>query len=125
MWGNQYILVVGDFNYPEHNWGEGEPVAGIGERNSAPKFLECTRDVFFTQHVKQPTRHRLHQILNFLDLVFSNEDGMVNDVEVGESLGKSDHSVVTFSFTCETSTATTSTKNSCMIVETTIGCATW
>ena len=35
---------------------------------------------------------------------------MVNDVEVGEPLGKSDHSVVTFSFTCETSIADTSTE---------------
>ena len=40
--GATHILVVGDFNYPELNWGDDEPVAGIGARNSALKFLECS-----------------------------------------------------------------------------------
>ena len=37
---------------------------------------------------------------NILDLILTNEEGIVNDVLVKEPLGKSDHAVLSFFFEC-------------------------
>lgn len=55
--------IVGDFNFPSIKWDD----RWEGEDND--KFVECIRDSFLTQKVKNPTRHRKRETPNLLDLV--------------------------------------------------------
>ena len=50
----------------------------------------------------QPTRVRHGQEPSVLDLVLTNEEGMIENIEYGNPLGKSDHLVLTFEFKCYT-----------------------
>ena len=80
---NEITLVMEDFNLPGIKWDSNE-ASGNEE-----KFLECIQDSFFTQHVLLPTRGD-----NILDLVMSNEEGLVENLTVGEPFRTSDHCVI-------------------------------
>ena len=58
------------------------------------------RDAFLTQHIMEPTRYRVNQVQHLLDLIFTNEDEMVNNYDVKDPLGKSDHCLITFTCQC-------------------------
>ena len=79
---NEITLVMGNFNFPGIKW-ESDEASG-----NAEKFLECIQDSFFTQHVLLPTSGD-----HILDLVMSNEEGLVENLTVGEPFGTSDHCV--------------------------------
>ena len=93
-------LLLGDFNMPEINWESNTTT--VGEDHKATKFVECIRDTFWFQHVKHPTRVRQGNEPSVLDLIFSNEENMVEKVNFLSSLGKSDHLVLTFNLVCYT-----------------------
>ena len=96
-----HLLIVGDFNIPHVDWDlllSYEPVSHISHR-----FLELINDCFLTQHVKEPTRFREGQVPSLLDLVLTNEDGMVRDIQYLAPLGNSDHVVLRFDLVCYTS----------------------
>ena len=78
-------IVMGDFN-SQVDW---ETRAACGE---SALLLEFANNEFLTQWVREPTRGD-----NILDLVFTSEDDIVEDVSVGEELGGSDHQLVRFS----------------------------
>ena len=44
-------------------------------------FIEQVRNCYFYQHTAKPTRSRNMQTLHMLDLIFTNEEGMVADIE--------------------------------------------
>ena len=90
-----HLLVCGDFNYPSINW----ETNSTNEPN-AQKFLESCDDAYVHQHIEKPTRARLGQCHNVLDLVFSNEENMVGEIAYESPLGKSDHSCLVFEFRC-------------------------
>ena len=98
-----HILVNGDFNYPGIDWDICDTKKGPGD--SEYEFLETVRDCFFHQHVHEFTRGRGRDIPTVIDLVFSNEEGMVSDLEVEAPLGKSDHCVIKYCFNFHTSEA--------------------
>ena len=54
--------------------------------------MECMEDNFLMQLVKEPMRGAA-----LLDLLFTNREGLVGDVEVGGCLGQSDYDMVEFS----------------------------
>ena len=96
-----HLLIVGDFNIPHIDWDQllsFEPDSHISHR-----FLELISDCFLTQHVKEPTRFREGQLPSLLDLVLTNEDGMVRDIQYLAPLGNSDHVVLRFDLVCYTS----------------------
>ena len=59
-------------------------------------FLETVRDLYLTQHVKQLTRNRHGNIPSILDLVLTNEESMITEMDYLAGVGKSDPSVVSF-----------------------------
>lgn len=93
-----HILIMGDFNFKEVNWNE--CTTTVGEDHIATLFLECVRDTFLYQHVKQPTRFREDQEPSTLDLIFTNEENMLENLKVSAGLGKSDHQILLFDFNC-------------------------
>ena len=104
-----HVLMIGDFNFPNLTWMD-DALDPINQAATDAQFLESTKDAFLFQHVHEPTRHRQGQTSNTLDLIFSNEAGMVSDVEVRDPLGKSDHCIITFQFHCNTTHITNTTE---------------
>ena len=58
------------------------------------------RQVF--QHVMSPARGRLGNTANILDLLITNESGVVEEIVHESLLGKSDHSVLNITLKCYT-----------------------
>ena len=93
-------LVMGDFNFREINW---ETVTtSVGETHIASLFVESVRDSYFVQHVTKPTRIRTGNEPSVLDLIFTNEEDMVSELDYLSSIGKSDHLLISFNFNCYT-----------------------
>lgn len=91
-------LVIGDFNFRDIDWTN--ICTHVSEEHIATQFLECVRDTYFFQHVKQPTRIREGNEPTVLDLIFSNEEEMVSNLNYLPGLGRSDHLVLAFKFNC-------------------------
>ena len=93
-----YLVVCGDFNMPGIDW-ENERIFD-GSPGSV-QFLEGVQESGLFQHVRDPTRCRVGQVSNVLDLVFTNEENMVTNLEVlPYGLGLSDHRWIDFSLRC-------------------------
>ena len=58
------------------------------------------RDTYLYQHVKEPTIYRSDNIPSLLDLIFTNEEHMVSDLNYLPGLGSSDHLQINFVFNC-------------------------
>ena len=93
-------LLIGDFNFKDIDWCE--MTTNVNEHHIASQFLECVRDTYFTQHITNPTRYREGNVSSVLDLIFTNEEDLVNDISYYPGLGKSDHLVLDFSLDCYT-----------------------
>ena len=97
---NEYshFLICGDFNFPDIDW-----IADISPGNTKSlgfQFRECLRDCFLFQHVKEYTHRRGDQKPSTIDLVLTNEEGMIEDLSLESPLGKSHHSALVFNLIC-------------------------
>ena len=95
--GNSHLLVCGDFNYPEIDW-ENEHV--VEPTHLIGSFIECIQSCYLHQHIFQPTRYRANQEPSLLDLIFTNEEGMLQDLSHHPGLGESDHECLVFQLNC-------------------------
>jgi ribonucleases P/MRP protein subunit RPP40 len=79
------LVIMGDFNYRDIDWliPDSGPL-GL-------KFLNLVNDCFLVQHVLKPTRGD-----NTLDLIFSTEENMVENLETDCPISKSDHCIIKF-----------------------------
>ena len=93
-----YLLICGDFNYREIDW-KNESSNENSEHCSS--FLNTIQDCFLHQHVAEPTRYRRGEEPSLLDLVLSNEEGMVYNLAHKLGLGDSDHITLTFDLICQ------------------------
>ena len=94
-----HLLLMGDFNFNNIDWVTWKS-STQNPHDKANRFLEALRDGFYTQHVQQYTRVRGDQEPSVIDLILTNEEGMVSGVETQSPLGKSDHAIVTFNYHC-------------------------
>ena len=99
-YGCSHICILGDFNYKEINWTSNECTADFN--HPANNCLDAVNDNFLTQHVHSPTRFRENETPLLLDLVFTNEEGMIDNISHRHGLGKSDHIILIISFVCYT-----------------------
>ncbi|MES9884550.1 MAG: reverse transcriptase family protein [Sedimenticola sp.] len=90
-------LVVGDFNFKDIDWDAEQSLHS--EIHPATQFLEKVRDSYMFQHVKEATRIRQGESDSILDLIFTNEENMVEKIHYLPPLGKSDHVVLQFTLT--------------------------
>ena len=83
------ILITGDFNFPKINWQ-------LLNLSKGPEklFIDSIQDLFLTQLVTRPTRHRLGQKSSLLDLVLTNDENFIIDIEHSAPLGLSDHDLL-------------------------------
>ena len=95
-----HVCIVGDFNYPRIDWTCWSN--GSGSMDDGYKFIECVRDSFLFQHVTTPTRGRGSNTPSCIDLVFTNNELMLENLDIGAPLGRSDHALINFDFICKT-----------------------
>ena len=86
------VCVVGDFNLPSINWQNMSSTDMMGNN-----LINLVLELGLSQYVGHPTRNN-----NILDLVLSNDENTVGDVEVHETFSTSDHNYITFNlaFNC-------------------------
>ena len=84
----EYLTICGDFNLPLIDWSSGRSLES--ENAFSSDFLKTTEELSLFQHVKTQTRFRGNQ-KSCLDLVFTNEEGMVVEIRELPPIGKSDH----------------------------------
>ena len=83
---------MGDFNHGHIQWKSLVSAGGDDHQ-----FLLLTQDCFLTQHVLEPTRGG-----NVLDLILSSQNELVDNVNVQERLGSSDHNKIHFNIKVKT-----------------------
>ena len=95
-----HLAIMGDFNLREINWSDYScPGDNLEDLNH--EFIECVRDCYLFQHILEPTRKRGRDTPHVLDLVFTNEENMIKDLEYLAPIGRSDHSILKFNIPCE------------------------
>ena len=87
---------MGDFNFKEIDWERNS--TNVGSNHLTTKFLEMVRDTYLSQHVTKETRFRGDNQPSLLDLIFTNEEGMIDTIEHNAPLGNSDHETLEFNF---------------------------
>ena len=89
-----YALILGDFNLSGINWA-----TWISGTNSIveQEFISTLEDCFLFPHITNPTRGGIEQKPHILDLVITNLEGMIYDLDHRAPLSKSDHAVLSFS----------------------------
>ena len=62
--------------------------------------METLQDLFLKQHVTEPTRYRNGEEPSLLDLIITNEEGMIQNLSYHPALGDSDHCCLKFDLCC-------------------------
>ena len=93
-----HLVIMGDFNFPDIDWKNGLSTAGL--QHHSHDFIRTTQDSLLFQHVLEPTRYRPGTVPNLLDLIFSNEDGIISNLSYLPGLGESDHQCLDFTLEC-------------------------
>ena len=94
--GISHLLIFGDFNFPEINWKS--CLLKAGDNSLPANFFDVTQDLFLKQHVDFNTRFREGNELSMLDLIFTDEDYMIENLTSIAPLGKSDHLGLVWTF---------------------------
>ncbi len=104
----EHMIIVGDFNYPNVDWDT--CTATDREGSDSDQFMECLNDCFLVQHVDQPTRFRGSQRPSILDLILTNEENVIRDMQFLAPLGNSDHCTIVFHYICQQELSKSKTK---------------
>ena len=96
---------MGDFNHGHIQWNSFEST-GIEDQ----QFLFLIQDSFLTQHVLEPTRGE-----NVLDIVLSSKKELVDNVNIFEPLGNSDHNQIHFDINVKSESKSYEQKLACNI----------
>ena len=93
-----HLLVAGDFNVPHIDWSH--LFSSEAEGHFSHTLIQIIQDHFLTQHVTEPTRYRPGHTPSMLDLILTNEEGMVHSLRYLPGLGSSDHVILEFVLMC-------------------------
>ena len=74
-------------------------------------FINTIQGHFFIQHVTEPTRYRHGEQPNLLDLILTNEEGMVQNLTYHHGLGDSNHCHMKFNLYCYAHYSSTTEKS--------------
>ena len=75
-----------------------------GAKQDISNFMETLQDLFLKQYVTEPTRYRHREEPSLLDLIITNEVGMVEKLTYHSALGDSDHYCMKFKLNCNANT---------------------
>lgn len=95
-------LMLGDFNLKDIDWPNS--TSPHNENHISTQFLRKCQDMFLYQHLTKPTRYRVDNTPSLVDLIFTNEEGMIQNISYQAPLwsktAESDHLVIVFDFIC-------------------------
>lgn len=97
-----HLLIVGDFNLPQIDWSQ--YLCRVPDSHYAAKFFSIVQDAYLFQHVTEPTRFRDGVQPSLLDLILTNEAGMIESLDYCPGLGKSDHVLIKCQLACYSAT---------------------
>ena len=97
-----HLMICGDFNIAQVDWVSNHCSA---HDSHFPNRFNTIQGCMLFQHVTQPTRFREGETPSLLDLIFTNEEGMLSGLEYLPGLGKSDHLMLRFCLRCYTTQA--------------------
>jgi len=97
IWKLNISLITGDFNYSNIDWIND---ITFSDSLSDNLFLDTIQDHVLYQHVTEPTHYRFGTEPHILDLVLTNDEGMVDDMTYLDGLDKSDHVCILFNLAC-------------------------
>jgi hypothetical protein len=98
--GYSHILLMGDFNLPDIDWDTWSCKGDV--HRTEHKLLETSQNNFLFQHISKPTTWRGSDTPHILDLIITNEENMILDIEYQSPLGKNDHCMMKFDYNCYT-----------------------
>ena len=87
------VLIMSDFNYLDIDW-ENWNTKGDNTNIHEYKFVESIQDNFLHQHTRKPTRWRGTDNPHIVDLIVTNEETMISNLEHVSPLRKSDHCLI-------------------------------
>ena len=102
------LLILGDFNFKEIDWPSES--CNLNSDHPASKFLLTCKESFLIQNQRECTRYRHGQKPSLLDLVLTNKEELVIDIETQAGLGKSDHCTLLVTLACGTNVEETRTR---------------
>ena len=89
-----HLLVVGDFNVPDVDWDK--MFSSDPENHCSHRLIQAINDCFLVQQCLASNKIQRREASNILDLVFTNEEGMICRLDILPGLGNSDHVVLKF-----------------------------
>jgi hypothetical protein len=90
---SSHLLIAGDFNSPNINWTDWTASDADGQM-----LMDTVQNNFLYQHIDKPTRYRIGTRPTCIDLVLTNEEGMVNNLVSLPGIGLSDHICLLFDY---------------------------
>ena len=103
---NLHTLLLGDFNLPNMNLLDSNARENSG---FSSQFAAAVAQHGLTEHVKQETRWAPSGKSSKLDLVLTNSELLVDNLQLGPPLGLSDHATIKFDYMFENHRITSST----------------
>ena len=79
-----HLLIAGDCNYPEIDCKNNSSPDNLNNINT--KVLNCSKDSFLYQHVLEHNHFRLGCNPSAIDIILTNEEAMVQNIEYLEPL---------------------------------------
>lgn len=102
LYHSDIFILIGDFNFPKIDWTS---LSSPGDTNSREfVFLETLRDSFLSQMIQEPTRARGTNNPSILDLIITNSEDAIAQVNLEAPLGKSDHVIMQVQVTAHPNT---------------------
>ena len=95
-----HLVLAGDINMPQIEWTNSFSYAPDGHYTHS--FIEALHECGLVQHVMNATRYRQGMRPSALDIILSNEAGLVQNLTYLPPLGNSDHVMLQFEVTCYT-----------------------
>ncbi|XP_043199039.1 uncharacterized protein LOC122368836 [Amphibalanus amphitrite] len=93
-----HIVITGDVNMPQIDWNDHFSHAPDGHYTK--RFVEGVQECGLTQHVTKATRYRAGERSSSLDIILSNEEGLVTNLAYHPPIGNSDHMLLQFEVCC-------------------------
>ena len=86
------IVITGDFNFSSINWDNMSSTVNLEKQ-----FIDCIQDNYLNQLVKKPTRKRGADRATLLDLILSQDETKIENLEICSPIGHSDHAILKYS----------------------------
>lgn len=97
--GLNKLCLVGDFNFSDIDWINN--TCSKNDSHLCRKFYDVVQELYLQQLVDRPTHYRCMQTPTLIDLLFTDNEEHISNVQFLPPLGKSHHLIITFNIAIE------------------------